>query len=330
MVDAKPTEQPGVQLREMVSRREFTKWMLAGIPLSSSLTQGRRNPATLDSTIRGVPIGVHTFSYRSLSLANCLTAMKNSGLGVCELWAPHTEPNSRAQNRLGIGGVPKPGEVPKLPKIVFASDLPPDPNLAPRGALREWRLDTSLNSFKDVRNKFDSAGIIPITYDLNFTDDFTDDEIHKEFEIAKAFGVRGITTSSTVGVAKRLAPFANKHKVPVAFQFDSPETFATTMAMSPQFSIHLDAGDFLAAGHDPVPFIEANHQRIQAVRLRDRLKNGGRSVPWGDGDTPLRQVLQLLRDKSYGIPALIYFDYNGGNVISEINACFRYCLEALA
>src|SRR2546430_13035190 len=54
---------------------------------------------------------------------------------------------------------------------------------------------------------------------------------------------------------------------------------------------------------DAAAFIQANHARITNLHLKDRKKNQGPNVPWGQGETPIKEVLQLLKQKKWDIPA---------------------------
>src|SRR4029079_1173701 len=109
--------------------------------------------------------------------------------------------------------------------------------------MRKWRSTLSMDKFKDVRKKFDDAGIQLRLLTYNMTVNTTkDQDIEYVFEMAKALGVRGITTSTQVSMAKRIAPFADKYKITVGFhghdQVDRPdevsteETFKAVMAAS--------------------------------------------------------------------------------------------------
>src|SRR5205085_11286898 len=128
--------------------------------------------------------------------------------------------------------------------------------------------------------------------------------------MAQAMGVKAISSSSTVSVARRVAPFADKHKIAwgghghdnVADpeQFAKPETFELIMSFSMYIGVNLDIGHFTAANYDPIPFIQKHHGRITNLHLKDRKKNsadGGRgaNMPWGQGDTPIKEVLQLMK-----------------------------------
>ena len=79
-------------------------------------------------------------------------AMKTCGLGECEVWSPMVEPK------------------------------------VSRDELRKWRLETPLDHFRTVRNKFEAAGIVIYAWNYSPDASFTDAEIDRGFEQAKALG----------------------------------------------------------------------------------------------------------------------------------------------
>jgi sugar phosphate isomerase/epimerase len=281
---------------------------------------------------------VQSYSFRSLPLDDAIKVMAGIGIGECELFSGHVEP------RIG----PPPGaRPPQSPTGAGSGEMTPEMREAMREAARKrqeetrkWRLSVPLDHFKDVRNKFDAAGIKLQAYNLSFNDNFTDDEIDRGFQMAEALGVTLVTASSTLSAAKRVAPFAEKYKITVAMhghsnltdpnQFAKPESFAAALAMSKYFAINLDIGHFFAAGFDPVPYIEANHARITNLHIKDRKKENGPNTPWGQGDTPIKQVLQLLKEKKYDIPANIEYEYQGEDAVVEVGKCFQYIKDSLA
>jgi sugar phosphate isomerase/epimerase len=102
------------------------------------------------------------------------------------------------------------------------------------------------------------------------------------------------------------------------------------MALSKYFKVNLDIGHFTAAGYDPVDYIQNNHQNIVLLHLKDRKKDDSANTPWGEGDTPIKQVLSLLKQKQYGIPAFIEYEYRGtGTSQEEVKKCFDYCKQVL-
>jgi sugar phosphate isomerase/epimerase len=175
-----------------------------------------------------------------------------------------------------------------------------------REATRRWRIDTPLAHFEEIRKKFAAAGVTLTSYDVPFRADFTDEEMARIFDIGKAFGVNVITSSTQVSLATRLQTFAAK----------------ANMAAT------LDIGHFTAAGFDPLPFLDANHDRIVGMHLKDRTKAGG-NLPFGQGETPIRDVLKRLRDRKWDIPAHIEYEYQGTDAIEEVKKSLAFCRQAL-
>jgi sugar phosphate isomerase/epimerase len=305
----------------MYSRRDFGKIALAGLPASMAL-------AKINSEFNGVRIGAQSYSFRDRPLDEAIQAMKEIGIGECELYSGHVEPRVQRPRPQGDKAEKKSG-----PRGGPEAE-------ARRQALRKWRLSVPLDEFTAVRKKFDDAGITLFAFNISFREDFTDEEIDRGFEMAKALGVKVITASSTLPAAKRVAPFAEKHQIVVAMhghsnledpnEFAKPESFAKANAMSKYFGVNLDIGHFFAAGFDPVSYIEQNHERIHLLHIKDRKKDNGPNTPWGEGDTPIKAVLQLLKAKKYPIPANIEYEYQGEDTVAEVRKCLQYCKDALA
>jgi sugar phosphate isomerase/epimerase len=293
------------------TRRDFGKIAMAGLPLGAAL-------AKINSTVSGVQLGVQSYSFRDRPLDAAIQAMVEDGIGECELYSPHIE----------LGGLPRPqGSGGR--------------GAANREELRKWRLTVPLNEIKAVRKKFDDAGIWLFAFNYSFRDDFTDAEIDRGFQMAQALGVKVITASSTVSVMPRVAPFAEKYKITVGVhghnnvkdpnEFATPESFAKAMALSKMIGVNLDIGHFTAANFDAVSYIEEHHDRITNLHLKDRKKNDGPNVPFGEGDTPIKPVLLLLKQKKYNIPANIEYEYKGkDDAAVEVKKCLDYCKQALA
>ncbi len=308
----------------MLTRRNLGKLALASLPLARAFGK-------IDSKIAGVQLGSQSYSFRDLPFDEALKAMAADGLGDCELFAQHIE-GGHTDKAPSLGGGRR-------------SAGPPDPAVvaarkAEREELRKWRTTVSLDYFKGIRKKFDAAGINLYGYNYSFNDSFTDEEIDRGFDMAKALGVKIITASTTLPVAKRVVPFAEKHKMIVAMhghsnltdpnQFAKPESFAAAMAMSKYFKVNLDIGHFTAANYDAVDYIQKNHENIVLLHLKDRKKDEGPNVPWGEGDTPIKQVLLLLKEKKWPVPAFIEYEYKGtGTSQEEVKKCYDYCKQVL-
>ncbi|HEX3682760.1 MAG TPA: sugar phosphate isomerase/epimerase [Bryobacteraceae bacterium] len=306
------------------TRRDFTKLALAALPLSA------RAAKMIDSRIDGVQLGVQSYSFRDLAIDDAIRAMAADGLGDCELFSPHIE----------AGGIEAINPLLKNYQSMSAEQRKAAFD-AYNDKVRKWRLTVPLDYFAGVYKQFNAAGIKLYAYNLSFNDNFTDEEIDRGFLMAKALGVGIITSSTTLPVAERVVPFAEKHKMIVAMhghsdvkdpiQFSTPESFAKALAMSRFYRVNLDIGHFTAAGFDALEYIQQNHGKIVLLHLKDRKKNDGPNMRWGEGDTPIKQVLQLLKQNKYPIPAFIEYEYEGsGTSTQEVAKCYEYCKQALA
>jgi sugar phosphate isomerase/epimerase len=311
----------------MLTRREFGMMTLAGLVRLPAFAQGA-------STVNGVRLGVQTYSFRELprpaagdAVDVIIAAMKECGLTECELFSPQLEP------QFNTGGGPARGAAPTAQQQQATQKA--------RADVRKWRLETPADHFRAVKRKFDAAGIAIYAFNYTANASFTDAEIDRGFEIAKLLGAEIITESTTLDVAKRIVPFAEKHKMVVAMhghshvddpnEFATPDSFAAAMKMSKYFKVNLDIGHFTAANFDAVAYIRQHHADITNLHLKDRKKNQGDTPPWGQGDTPIREVLQLLKKERWPIRAYIEYEYAGqGSPVEEVKKCLTYAKQALA
>jgi sugar phosphate isomerase/epimerase len=308
----------------MLTRREFGHLVIAGAVLP------RLAEATTSAVVNGVRVGVQTYSFRDLphspggdAVDNVIKAMLECELVECELFAPQVEPvfNTGARGRRGD---------PPAPEAIKA-----------REDLRKWRLETPLDHFRAIGEKFKRAEIAVYGYNYSPRADFTDAEIDRGFEMTKALGAEIITASTDLAVAKRIAPFAEKHRMVVAMhghsdvsnpnEFATPNSFAAAMKMSKFFKVNLDIGHFTAANFDAMQYLRQHHDEITNLHLKDRRHNQGDNVPWGTGDTPIRDVLQLLKRERWPIRAYIEYEHKGtGTPLEEVKKCFEFVKQALA
>jgi sugar phosphate isomerase/epimerase len=222
---------------------------------------------------------------------------------------------------------------------------------AARAAQREWDETASMDFFRNVRRRMNDAGIEIHAYNVMLPRDATDLELDRFFEAAAVLGARSLNVSTRHEMVRRLVPFAASHKVAIgvhghgitwdAEEYSVTKTFERGFELSPWVRANLDIGHFTAAGEDPVAFIEKHHERIVNLHVKDRRRNSpdspklgeedGASVPLGEGDTPIVQVLRLLRDKRYPIPAFIEYEHAGtAEPVGEVRKAFEYCKAALA
>jgi sugar phosphate isomerase/epimerase len=301
----------------MLTRREFGALTFSAIAL----------PALVRAqTVAGVRLGVQTYSFRELMRPTggdlvdpIIAAMKECGLTECELWAPQIEPASTTR-----GGRPTPEQAQQS-----------------REAVRKWRLETPLDHFHSIGKRFKASGITIYAFNYSPNGSFSNEEIDRGFEMAKALGAEIITASATLEAARRMVPFAAKHRMPVAMhnhsnvsdpnEFATLESLATALKLSPHFRVNLDIGHFTAANYDAVAYIREHHERITNLHIKDRRKNQGDNTAWGTGDTPIRDVLQLLKKERWPIRAYIEYEHKGeSGAVEEVKKCFAFAKSALA
>ena len=294
-----------------LTRRDWHRLAFGGVAAAAGaiLPVTRARAAAAESRFAGVLIGMQSYSLRDRDLDEGLAAMQALGISSCELWSLHVEPRElyRPENR---------------------------------ELLRNWRLTVSLDHFRGIAGRFEDAGIELNAYNLSFRDDFSDAEIDRGFEMARALGAPAITASAQLSTVPRIARAAERHGMPAAMhnhshldpnEFATPADFERAMRLggSAPIAVNLDIGHMVAAGHDPLAYLEANHARVVALHLKDRKRNQGPNVAWGEGDTPIRETLLLLRDEGWDIPANIEYEYPGGDTLTELRRCLDYCRNVL-
>jgi sugar phosphate isomerase/epimerase len=286
-----------------LTRREWNRLALGSL-VAASLPFEASAADKPSSKIKGVQLGAQSYSFRDRSLDEAIRAYADTGLGCCELWAGHLEPKGLT-----------------------------------REDQRTWRITTPLSYFALTAEKFKKAGVDLYAYNYSFKDDYTDEEIRRGFEIAKALGAKCITASSNVSTAKRIDPFAKQYKMRVGMhthsnikpnEFATPDDFAKAMEGNSEYiCINLDIGHFTAAGFDAVDYLKKHHDRIVTLHIKDRKKNQGDNVSFGEGDTPIKEVLTTLQKSGWKIPANIEYEYKGADTVAEVKRCYEYCKKAL-
>lgn len=289
------------------SRRDFGKVAL-GVAGGLAAGGGLWAAPKLNSRFAGVQIGVQSYSFRDRPLDEAIAAIVECGVNCCELWQGHVEPKATGKGKEA------------------------------REELRKWRATVSMDEFRRVAGKFKKAGIQLFAYNYSFREDFTDQEIERGFEMARALGVKALTASSNVSTAKRVDPFALKARIPVGMhnhanikenEFATPDDFAAAMkGMSRYIGVNLDIGHFVAVGFDPIAYLQEHHDRIVCLHLKDRKKTG-ENLAFGQGDTPIKEVLRLMRAKKWTFPADIEYEYKGEDSVAEVKKAVAFCRQAL-
>jgi sugar phosphate isomerase/epimerase len=315
------------------TRRDLGRIALASVPLRVAL-----GAKWINSVFGGVRIGAITYSFNRIASPDpeaIVRAFVEVGLGEAELMSNHCEALAGAPQMPAAGGGGGRG-------------APPTPEQqaerqAAMAKLAQWRASTNAQTWKSVTRKFNDAGVRVTLLCYNMQDSMKDADIEYGFSMAKGLGVKGITTSTTLTMAKRIAPVADRHKLLVGYhghdatndpnQTATLESYATLMSYGKYNGINLDIGHFTAAGYDAVAFIQQHHDKITNLHIKDRKKDHGPNVAvWGTGDTPMREVLQLLKKQKYRFPANLELEYPvppDSNIVAEAKKCLAYVKSCL-
>jgi sugar phosphate isomerase/epimerase len=286
-----------------LSRRTFIGG--AAALAASSMMSNRAmyaSEAKPDSNFDGVQIGVITYSYRSLpgSAEDILKYVVQCGISSIEL----------------MGG----------PAEQFAKAHTSDPE--------------SMDGFKALRKMYNDAGVnIHIVKFGNIGNaNMSDEQIDYYFQVAKALGAKGITREISNDAAKRLGPIADKHEIVIGFHNHTQLTPTTydgdILSYGKYLGINLDIGHYVAGTNEPaIPLIEKHKDRIISLHLKDRKKDNGPNMPFGEGDTQVAAVLQYMKKNKLTFPGDIELEYKvpqGSDAVKEVTKCVQFCKEALA
>ncbi|MBS1597336.1 MAG: sugar phosphate isomerase/epimerase [Bacteroidetes bacterium] len=212
---------------------------------------------------------------------------------------------------------------------------------------RKWRKSVPMTKFEECRKLFNDAGVeihmlkvSPATW--------TDDEVDYAFRMGKALGAKALSDELdwVEGGVPRLAKFAEKHDMFVAFhlhqQFGFPSfSIDPYLAASPAIMISFDIGHYYGAtGQNPCVFLEKYHDRIFNCHLKD--KTGPKTTPantnfaWGQGETPIKDVLLLLQkhsgEKGWPRFADIELEYPvqpWSDAVNEVKKCNQFANAVL-
>jgi sugar phosphate isomerase/epimerase len=322
------------------TRREFGRLAIAGLPVAALSGRGESILHALagpkpNSLIAGVQIGTITYSYRSMPDQSAEATLKyivDSGISAIELMNGPAESFAGAPQGQRGGGRGRRGQPPT-----------PEQPAAQREAadrLRQWRTSASMDRFKALRKMYNDAGVTIYAWKA-LNPNMSDAEFEYVFNVAEALGCTHTTLELPTDVAqlKRVGAFAEKKKIYAAYHTHtqgSMTAFDQAFAVSKANMANIDFGHYVAGGAgNPIPFLQKFHDRIASFHLKDRTTpdHGAKNLPWGTGDTPLKQILQTVKKNQWTMPASIEFEYEepaGSDAVKEVARCFQFCKDALA
>jgi sugar phosphate isomerase/epimerase len=216
------------------------------------------------------------------------------------------------------------------------------PAAARQAEIKQWRIAVSMDKYKALHKLYRDAGVNIYAFRLaTLNNSMTDQELAYFFNTAEALGARQITTElpTDTALTQRVGDYAAKRKIRMGYHNHTQVDFTswdTALSQSKYNGINFDVGHFAAAvSQSPIPFIQKYHDRITCLHLKDRKfkTNGGQNVVWGQGDTPLKEILVLMKKEKYRFPAGIELEYRipeGSTTMAEIAKCLEFSKEALA
>src|SRR5688572_27202398 len=280
----------------MATRRE----LVAGLGAAAAGLALRPVPRVKPSLFGGIQVGVQSYTFRAFDIDRMIAAMTSIGIASVELWNGHLEP-----------------------------------------------MKTTEAGFKAVRRKLDAAGITVNAYCANFPSDATDEHLDRAFRGAALLGTKVMTSSVEQPIIPRLDQWYRKYEVRLglhnhwlgdkwfkgdkSINFEGPADWARALeGRSEYLGINLDIGHFSAAGHDPVAYFKEHHRRIFSLHIKDRDKDPGRTYrPFGEGATPIAEVLRVARDLRFPYAANIEYEMDEKDPTEGVRRSFEYVKRVL-
>jgi sugar phosphate isomerase/epimerase len=205
--------------------------------------------------------------------------------------------------------------------------------------LADWRANCPMDKFVELRKMYNDAGVKIYAWKPNALGKRnTDAEIEYAFKAGKALGCSHVTVELPDDAqTQRLGDLAAKHNMMVGYHAHTqatPTLWDTALSQSKYNAINLDIGHYVSGtSSSPIDFILKHHDRIVSMHIKDRKFNNGPNAPWGEGDTPIKDVLALMKKNKYKFPATIELEYNipaGSDAVKEVIKCREYAKAALA
>jgi sugar phosphate isomerase/epimerase len=321
-----------------LNRRTFLRTSVAAAAASAILPVRFVSGAPLTKRRAGlkndVRIGAISYSYRALpsSAEEVLGYLLQGGLETVELMG------GVAEKFAGLpSGPARPPRDPQPSDAVLSEYR--DALRAYNEEARVWRLAVPMKRFIELGRMYADAGVVIDILKLGGPN-WSDAEIDYAYNAARSVGARGISFEGNDESAERMGGFATKHELYNGMhnhtQVGAPDwSFDRILSFSSYNALNLDIGHYVAGtGESPIPIIRKYHDRITHLHLKDRRTpaNGGDNVAWGEGDTPIAEVLRLIQQEGYPITAMVELEYpvpDNSDVLTEVAKCVGFCHGAL-
>jgi sugar phosphate isomerase/epimerase len=298
---------------------------------------GAGSKSDAKSEYKGVQIGAITYSWRSMpsTAEDIINYCKQADITSLELMSDVVESYAGAPARPAFPENFR--EMSQEERSAFRETMNQHGEL-----VSEWRKNTpTAEKYRELRKMFDDAGIS--IHIVKFSPaEWSDEEIDYAFESAKILGAKGVSNEIGHEACERLGKFAEKHDMYAVFHQhgqpgDSTFNFEDFLTYSPKVMLNFDAGHYFGAtGKHPNELIEKLHSRIFSIHLKDKTAKDAdppdTNMPWGEGDTPLADILNLVQDNQWDIYCDVELEYpipEGSDAVIETAKCVAYARSLL-
>ena len=208
--------------------------------------------------------------------------------------------------------------------------------------IKQWRLNIDLDKVAAAKQYLADNGID--AHIVKFSPgNWEPDMIDYAFKVAKAMGAKGVSDELSVESAKNMAPYAEKYGLKAIFHnhmqyAEDPNACDPVLAVSPACALNFDSGHFFGStGRNPIEMIEKYHDRIVSIHIKDKTGPNTQPTPntnqvWGQGEMPLAEVLNYIKEKKYPIYCDIELEYDvkpWSDAVKEVRTCVNYARQIL-
>lgn len=301
-----------------------------------NITNSFRNINTLDDFVAAcVASNISSVELRNMGQFESIIGGPANPVPVRPMWE---RVNSVPAQGQGGGGMGRQPQTPEQREVIEKYNK----------ELAEFRKSSAaIAGWAELGKKLREAGIN--VHLLKFEAGNTDELLDYSFAAANALGAKGITTE---GSAEKCASFgkiaARNGSLAVYHNHGQYANLSISeierwLDMSPANRLNFDAPHYFGFGYEdgpklnPMEFIEYFHDRIVSIHIKDKtsFKNpfqSNQNQVWGQGETPLREILQLVRDKYPYINCDVELEYvvpQWSTPEKEIKTCVQYARQIL-
>jgi sugar phosphate isomerase/epimerase len=332
-----------INSKNQFSRRKFLGLSAAAaalsvIPVNIIIAGNYRSQkeSKPNSKFGGVQVGAITYSWRSMpgSAEEILQYCLRTGISSIEMMGDAAEK---------YAGLPQVPAKPATGVLLSDSEKAVFEKATKEAAESQtkWRISTSMKKYEELRKMYNDAGVN--IHIVKFSPEkWTDKEVEYAFKAAKALGTKGVSNEIGDNACRRLGSFAQRAGMYAIFhqhlQPGEPGwTFDKFLEYSPANMLNFDAGHYFGAtGLHPNEIIERLHSRIVSIHMKDKTGPKGNppntNMPWGKGETPIADILHLLKKNKWPIYADIELEYpvpEGSDAVEEVKKCVEFCRNIL-